>query len=214
VLTVKENKRAEKARLTRQRIRNAAAELFIEHGYGATALQDVAERAGVAVQTIYFTFGTKRALLKELVDVAIAGDDEPVATMDRPWFRSALNVASAWEQLQLHVEGTRRILERVAPIIDVLRAAAAADRDLAGLWRQESDPRLTVQRAAARALVRKRGARPGVPAAQAADLLYGLLSPEFYLLFVRDRGWTSERWAYWVADTLRPQLTTARRRSS
>ena len=56
--TVKENKRSEKARLTRQRIRDAAYDLFVEHGYGVTALQDVADRAGVAVQTIYFVFGT------------------------------------------------------------------------------------------------------------------------------------------------------------
>ena len=108
--TVKENRRSEKARLTRQRIRDAAYDLFVEHGYGVTALQDVADRAGVAVQTIYFVFGTKRALLKELVDVAIAGDDEPVATMDRPWFRAALKAETASEQLRLHIDGTRQIL--------------------------------------------------------------------------------------------------------
>ena len=209
--TVKENKRSEKARLTRQRIRDAAYDLFVEHGYGVTALQDVADRAGVAVQTIYFVFGTKRALLKELVDVAIAGDNEPVATMDRPWFRAALKAETASEQLRLHIDGTRQILERAAPITEVLRTAAAMDPEIAGLWEQESDPRFTVMKAAARALVAKRGARPGVSAGHAADVLYGLLAPELYLLFVRDRGWASEQWAQWVGETLRPQLTTAHR---
>ncbi len=209
---VKENKRAEKARLTRRRIRDAAYELFVEHGYGVTALQDVAERAGVAVQTIYFTFGTKRELLKEVVDVAIAGDDEPVATTDRPWFRAALDARTAADQLRRHVEGTRPVLERAAPITEVLRAAAAMDPQIIGLWRQESDPRFTVQRAAARVLVRKPGARPGVTSDHAADVLFGLLGPELYLQMVRDRRWTSHQWAQWVADLLIWQLTTSRRR--
>src|SRR5215217_558269 len=89
------NKRAEKARQTRRRMLAAARELFVERGYGATALQDIADRAEVAVQTIYFTFGTKRALLKELADVSIAGDDEPIATMDRPWFQQSLAAETA-----------------------------------------------------------------------------------------------------------------------
>src|SRR6266545_2689016 len=89
------SRRADKAKETRRRMLQAAGELFAEHGYGATTLQEVAARAGVAVQTIYFTFGNKRTLLKELVDVTIAGDVEPVATMERPWFREALAATTA-----------------------------------------------------------------------------------------------------------------------
>ncbi|MFF4779153.1 TetR/AcrR family transcriptional regulator, partial [Microtetraspora fusca] len=54
----------------------------------------------------------------------------------------------------------------------------------------------------------KPGARAEVSVEEAADLLYGLLSPELYLLFVRERGWTRERWEQWVGDTLRAQLCT------
>ena len=109
-----ESKRAEKARATRQRMLAAARELLIEQGYGATAMQDIADRAGVAVQTLYFTFGNKRSLLKELVDVSIAGDQEPVATMDRPWFRDVLATGTAAAQLRAHVHGSRQVLDRVA----------------------------------------------------------------------------------------------------
>src|SRR4051795_3821821 len=77
--------RAARTRATRRRIVDAAAELFIGHGYGATTLEQVAARAGVAVQTVYFHFGNKRTLLKEAVDVAAVGDDEPVALLERPW---------------------------------------------------------------------------------------------------------------------------------
>ncbi|MER5321710.1 TetR/AcrR family transcriptional regulator [Streptosporangium roseum] len=199
-------KRAQKAQETRRRILAAALELFVQDGYGATNLQDVADRAGVAVQTIYFVFGNKRALLKELVDVTIAGDDEPVATMDRPWYAAALAAGTARDMLRAYVAGTSVVLERVAPIGRVLEAAVASDPEVAALWPHDVDPRYVVQQGAARALVGKPGARVGVSAEEAADLLYGLLSPELYLLFVQERGWPRERWEGWVGETLRAQL--------
>src|SRR5215207_10336852 len=79
--------RAEQARATRRRIIAAAASQFVAHGYGATLLDQVAEQAGVAVQTVYFHFGNKRTLLKEALDVAAVGDDEPVPVMERPWVK-------------------------------------------------------------------------------------------------------------------------------
>ncbi|MFI2369331.1 TetR/AcrR family transcriptional regulator [Streptomyces sp. NPDC018833] len=195
-----------KARETRRRILEAARALFVERGYGVTTLQDIAAEAGVAVQTIYFVFGNKRTLLKELVDISIAGDDEPEATMDRPWFVNALAAETADAQLQAHISGTREILERVAPMMKVIDTAAAMDPEIAELWRQDEDPRFTVQATAAKALMAKEGAREGLPVERAADVLFGLLSPELYLLFVHERGWSPEQWQRWAYDTLRLQL--------
>ncbi len=200
-------KQAQKSQETRLRIIGAATRLFVEHGYGATSLQDVASEAGVAVQTIYFVFGNKRTLLKELVDVTIAGDGEPVATMDRPWFREALAADTAESLLRHVVKGTRGMLERVAPITRVLETATAMDPEVAELWPQAEDPRYTVCAAVAKALVAKPDARDAVTAAHAADVLFGILSPELYLLFVRERGWSSRRWEKWALEALRAQLT-------
>ncbi|MDK1474849.1 helix-turn-helix domain-containing protein [Streptomyces sp. 549] len=203
-----EGKRAAKARQTRERMLEAARELFVEQGYGVTTLQDIANRAGVAVQTIYFTFTNKRSLLKELVDITVAGDHEPVATMDRPWFREALATPSAEEHLRAHVHGTRLILARVAPLTSMVHAAMTTDPAVASMWPHE-DPRHVVQTAAARSLLSKPGARPDVPEGHAADVLYGILSTDLYLLFVRRRGWSPEQWEQWAFDTLRPQLCAA-----
>ncbi|MEO3793825.1 helix-turn-helix domain-containing protein [Nonomuraea sp. B10E15] len=202
----KPNKKAQKSAETRRRILEAAGELFVAQGYGATMLQQIADRAGVAVQTVYFVFGNKRRLLKELVDVTIAGDDRPVATLDRPWFRDALDAATAQEHLRLYVAGTRAVLERVAPMTKVLQIAVATDPEIADMWPDERDPRYTVTRTAADSLMAKPGARPEV--SHAADLLYGVLSPELYLVFTRDRGWTPERFERWAHDTLHSQLCT------
>jgi len=200
------NRRAEKAQETRRRIVTAASELFVADGYGATNLQDVADQAGVAVQTIYFVFGNKRALLKELVDTTIAGDSEPVATMDRPWFTEAIAQPTAAELLDAYVPGSSAVLARVSPIMRVLEAAVANDPEVAALWPQDEDLRYVVQRAAADALVTKPGARENVTAEQAADVLYAILSPELYLLLTRDRGWPHDHWVNWATTTLETQL--------
>ncbi|MEO3875842.1 TetR/AcrR family transcriptional regulator [Nonomuraea sp. B12E4] len=170
-----------------------------------------AAEAGVAVQTIYFVFGNKRALLKELVDVTIVGDDEPVATMDRPWYVTALAAGTAQEMVRAYVAGTTAVLERVAPIIKTVEAAVASDPEVAALWPHGVDLRYVVKQGAAKALVGKPGARPGLAEEEAADLLYGLLSPELYLLFVRERGWSRERWQEWATRTLTAQLCSTAR---
>lgn len=197
--------RAEKALETRRRILEAARRLFVAQGYGATSLQEIADEAGVAVQTIYFGFGNKRTVLKELVDVTIAGDDAPVTTLERPWFQAVLDAKTARKQLEAHVEGTRPILERVAPIMRVVDAAAAADPEVAALWPPE-DPRYVVHLSAAKALLDKPGVRKNVSAEQAADVLYGLLSPELYLVMTVDRGWSNDQWQAWTLDLLKTQL--------
>ncbi|MEU5820849.1 TetR/AcrR family transcriptional regulator [Streptomyces sp. NPDC048567] len=198
--------RAERSRLTREKIVTAARELFVAQGYGATSLQEVADRAGVAVQTVYFVFRNKRALFKDVVDTTIAGDAEPVATMNRDWFRDACAARTAREQVAAHVRGVRDILGRVAPIMPVIATASATDPEIAAEWASDPDPRYVVQRAAAAELVGKPGALPGVDADRAADLLYGLLSPELYLVLVRDRGWTPDAWEEWARTTLTAQL--------
>jgi AcrR family transcriptional regulator len=200
------NARAVRAQETRRRILTAAHDLFVEQGYGATLLPEIAARADVAVQTIYFVFGNKRALLKEVVDVAVAGDLEPVATMDRPWFRAVLDAPTVPALLERLVDGSGAVLARVAAITKVVEAAMAGDPEVADLWPGPLDPRLVVLTAAAEALLTKPGRRRGLDAGVAVDVLYALLSPELYLVFVDGRGWSHQRWAAWTLATLRTQL--------
>ncbi|WP_328653210.1 TetR/AcrR family transcriptional regulator [Micromonospora sp. NBC_00330] len=200
------DKRAERSRRTREKVIEAARELFVAQGYGATSLQEVADRAGVAVQTVYFVFRNKRTLFKDVVDTSIAGDTEPVATMDREWFRAACAEPTAAGQLRGHVHGTREILGRVAPIMPLIAAAAATDPEIAAQWPDGPDPRYTVQYAAAEALAGKPDIRPGLSTEMAADLLFGLLSPQLYLIFVRDREWSPDTWEEWARTALTSQL--------
>ncbi|WP_219636841.1 helix-turn-helix domain-containing protein [Streptomyces sp. AJS327] len=88
-------------------------------GCGATGLQEIADRAGVAVQSIYFSFGNKRTPFASVIDTTIAGDTEPVATTEREWFRTP-PPRRPRPPTALHVRGTRGIPERVAPIMPLI----------------------------------------------------------------------------------------------
>ncbi|MFF4871456.1 TetR/AcrR family transcriptional regulator [Streptomyces sp. NPDC000961] len=186
----------------------AATGLFTERGWARTTVEDIARTAEVGVQTVYFTFGNKRALLKEVLDTAIAGDTDPVATLDRPWAREILAEPDPATQLALQAAGARRVLERAASILEVVRGAAAADPELAELWRANLHQRHTVQLCFAQALVEKidSGLRDGHDATSAADIATTQLGPETYGLLVNDRGWSASRWERWTADTLVRQL--------
>src|SRR3954471_733846 len=119
--SVKDGNRSARARATRRRITDAAAALFVEQGYGMTKLEQIAERAGVAVQTVYFHFGNKRTVLKEAVDIAAVGDDEPVALLERPWFERVRDEPDPRRVIALWIENSRTIVERVGPIMGVVR---------------------------------------------------------------------------------------------
>ncbi|MGV9316337.1 TetR/AcrR family transcriptional regulator [Streptomyces sp. NPDC003691] len=199
--------RAEKALRTRRRMLDAAFRLLTERGWARTTVEDIAKTAEVGVQTVYFTFGTKRALLKEVLDVAIAGDTDPVATLDRSWANDVLAEPDPAAQLALQAAGARRILERAAPVLEVVRTAASADPELAELWRTNTAQRHTVQTRFAEALAAKTGGlRNGYDTEAAADIAMTVLGPETYELLVARRGWSPERWERWATDALVRQL--------
>ncbi|WP_329239138.1 TetR/AcrR family transcriptional regulator [Actinoallomurus sp. NBC_01490] len=201
----KSGARAAKAAQTRARMLAAARELFVERGYTATTMQAIATRAGVAVQTLYFTFETKRAILKELLDIEVAGDTAPVATLDRPWVAQAL-AAPPEDMLRQLVAATAAIHARVAPVLEVVRSAGATDPDIAELWRTNIAQRHTVLAVFTGALAAKGGLRSGLNAIRAADIALATLAPETYQLLTCDRGWSREDWVEWAAKTLADAL--------
>ncbi|MBB3725029.1 TetR/AcrR family transcriptional regulator [Nonomuraea dietziae] len=200
--------RTARARATRARVTAAATELFVAAGYGATSVNAIAARAGVGEQTVYYAFGTKRAVLTAALDVAVAGDDEPIPTLERPWVREALAEQDPVEQIRRQVEGAGAIHLRAAALLDVVRSAAASDPDLAEVWADNVDRRLTVQRVFAEALAAKGALREELTVGDAADIALASLAPETYNLLVTGRGWPHARWQRWTTGALVHHLTT------
>ncbi|HET6737448.1 MAG TPA: helix-turn-helix domain-containing protein [Kribbella sp.] len=203
-------RRADRTQANRQRMRAAAQTLFTARGYAATSMQAIADEAGMAVQTLYFTFGTKRALLAELLDVAAAGDDEPVPSLDRPRVQALLDDPDPVAQLREQARQAREIYERVAPVLQVIAHAATADPEIHELWEANNAQRAVMMEQMVTALVSKTALREGLDAQLATDITLALLGPELYHLLTARRGWDAERWERWTADALVTQLLPPR----
>lgn len=187
---------------TRRAVLDAARALFEERGYVATTIEAIAARAAVSPETVYATYRNKRSLLATLVDVSIAGDDDPVPVLQRDWVRQMRDEPLRRRRLELLARHGRAILERRAPIDEVVRGAAAADPEIASLLDQGRAERLAGQRELLRILAGPDALRPGLTLEAAADILFAIGSPEVYRLLVAGRGWTPERFESWYADTI------------
>ncbi len=187
---------------TRRAVLDAARALFEERGYVATTIEAIAARAAVSPETVYATYRNKRSLLATLVDVSIAGDDDPVPVLQRDWVRQMRDEPLRRRRLELLARHGRATLERRAPIDEVVRGAAAADPEIASLLDQGRAERLAGQRELLRILAGPDALRPGLTLEAAADILFAIGSPEVYRLLVAGRGWTPERFESWYADTI------------
>ncbi|MEO6207410.1 MAG: helix-turn-helix domain-containing protein [Candidatus Limnocylindrales bacterium] len=195
-------RRRERARVTRERVLAAARALFIDRGYVGTTIDAIAEQADVSPETIYSTFGSKRALLAELVDVTIAGGVDAPAVFDQGWVRELREEPDARRRLAILARNGRTILERRADVDEVVRGAASAEPELAALRDRGKADRFAGQRQLLNIVVGAAGPRPGLDLDDASDILYAIGSPEMYRLFVVDRGWTADRFEAWYAETL------------
>jgi AcrR family transcriptional regulator len=190
-------RRQAQARETRRSILAAALELFVAAGYAATSIQAIAERAGVAVQTVYAVFGTKRELLRQLIEATITGDDEPVPMTERPDAQSVATEPDARRRVELDAALSRAIIERIAPIVRVAEEAAASDPELAAMMEAVKAARRHEMIAAAEILAGPDGLR--VNPDEAAATLYVLYSPQVANMLMGDYNWSPQRYETWLA---------------
>ena len=195
---------AERQRLeTRRRVAAAARQRFLEGGYTATTIADVARTAGVAVQTIYSAVGGKADLLVEVVSRTIAGDDRDVMFLDREWITALRAEPDPRRQVGIFADEMTSIGARVVPLFLMMRAAAASDPEVAAAYQRSAELRWQTMRAVVSAL---HGVRPGLGGDRAADLVWAIASPETYDLLVLQRGWSPADCAAWVADAIAAAL--------
>lgn len=177
-------------------------------GYSATTLERIASRAGVAVQTVYFHFGNKSSVLKEAVDVAAVGDDQPVAMLDRPWLDQARTEPDPYQVIALWMSYGRGVMTRVGPIMKVVRDAAAVDPVMAEQWTTNESQTASAFRVLAEQLDAMGVLR--VPVEEAVAVLCALSGLEVYLSLAA-HGWTPEQWEHFVVDALTHALLRVER---
>jgi AcrR family transcriptional regulator len=186
---------------TEQRILAAATGLFLAEGYPGTTLEAVAKRAQVGARTVYVRFGTKAALFKRVVDVAIVGDTEPVDVLGREGMQTALTAPTAAERIAAGAAMGRQIMERTGALFAVAQQAAAVEPQIAGFWEEGRE-----QSRRAHAIFWARMAEDGLldPAVDLTWLTETaslLAAAETYLLITRTVGWDLDAYQDWLTTT-------------
>ncbi len=194
--------RRERARATRLRITRAAYARFCERGYAGTTMADVAESAGVAVQTVYFVFHTKTELLSGAYELAVLGEDDPQPPELQPWYLAAAAEPDIGAALSSIVRGVGEIIRRAAPLDTVVRAAGSHDPEAAAVWEYHERLRIDGYGRIVAVLAKKAPLRPGVTLDRATDLFLFYLGPLAYVGLVMDRGWSYDDWLEWTVATL------------
>jgi AcrR family transcriptional regulator len=184
-----------------ERIVRAARGLFLRHGYRATTLSAVADAAGVAHRTVYVRFGTKAALLKRVIDVALAGDLAPVDVVSRAWYRTATTAPSLDARIAAFATGSARLMGSAADVVAVALQAEPAEPLLAAAAR--------AGRAATRDAIRTFWMRarhdgllpPGCDVTWLADTTSVLAHAQTYLLMRETLQVTPQQYENWLATT-------------
>jgi AcrR family transcriptional regulator len=198
--------RREGAARTRQAVLDAARELFTAQGYTATTIDEIAGRANVSKPTVFAAVGSKPTILKQLRDIALAGDDAPIPVAQRPWFQEALSEPDPRRALRLYAAIATAIHDRSADVHEVLRAAATSDKDLRDLWHASEDERRGGATIVVDALLQKSRLKATLDRTAAIDIAWVLTSSDIFLRLVRTRRWSFARYESWLADTLCEQL--------
>jgi AcrR family transcriptional regulator len=198
--------REAQAKATRLSVVDAAARLFIEHGYGATSVDAVAEAAGVGRATVFTSVGGKAALLRAAYDIAIVGDDEPVPLPERPWAQPVREATTQSECLDRYADVIALVGGRVAPIYEAFRGAAATNPEVRAQWEEIRSDRRVGARNVVSMVTRLGALRSGLDAVTAADIIWIFNDPGLYHQLVLQRGWKPARFRDWASDSMRSQL--------
>ena len=194
--------RQRQAAETRRRILEAAQELFTRDGYVTTTMAAIAERAGVAVQTVYASAKSKRDILKAILDLAISGEDEEVP----------VQASSRWHEIEAEPDPRtklrtlarlhRDICVREAPAFAIMADAAGSDPEIRTLMHEMADQRHQDHHRLATTLQQTGHLRPDLTSRRAADIIWALANEPTYLALVRDRRWSTHDYEDWLADQL------------
>jgi len=187
--------------LTEQRIIAAATELFLADGYVMTTLEAVAQRAQVGARTVYVRFGTKAALFKRVVDVAIVGDTQPVDVLGREWMQAALTAPTAAERIAAHAAVGRQIIDRTGSLFAVAQQAAAVEPLIAGFWQQGREQSRHTHAVFWTRMAEDSLLDSAIDLAWLIDTASILGAAETYLLITRITSWDPDTYQNWLATT-------------
>ena len=194
--------RRDRAAATRRRILAAAEAEFVAKTYHAALMSAIAKRAGVSVQMIYFSFGTKAKLLGAIIENAVLGEEAPVEPLKSDWYERVKQASTAAEAIRRFIIGSGSIFERASAVALVGAAGRATDPELDRISRAGDELRAANYRSVIELAATLGPLKAGLDIQTATDILVAVFSPALYMEFISDRGWSHEQTMQWLAHTL------------
>ncbi len=198
-------RRRESAAATRRSILEAARRRFEADGYAASSIAAIAADAGVSTATVYLAFETKGGLLRAVWHLLLRGDRDEVPVAEQPWYREVLGARDAEAQVRLNARNSRRVKERIWPLVDAIREAAAADAEAGELWARIEHDFHANQRDIVASIAAKGALAPHLDLETAADVMWTLNHPSVYGI-LRRRGWSDDRYEEWLHGAFRAEI--------
>src|SRR5438132_7408384 len=193
------SRRRAQADETRSLVVRTARDLFIERGYGRTTLADVGQSAGVSVETIYASIGTKAELLHRAWDITVGGDDRDIVFHERSEVLAIRNEPDLTRRLMLHAAFSTHTAQRIGPFQLMVQSAAGADPTAAAMLDE-----MGRQRLAGIGVMAAEAAKTGqlaVPEEECRDVIWSMTDGMLWHRLVNERGWTNERFADWLGHS-------------
>jgi AcrR family transcriptional regulator len=200
------SRRSQRAREHRRQVLDVAHRLLVGEGFAGMRLAEVAEGAGVSVETVYKQFRNKGGLLKAVYDVRLAGDDEPVPLGERPEYRAIAEEPDHAQKVRRYAAIARRISERTGPLTVRVLECRGADAEVEEFARTIEAERLAGATMFVAHLTDAGALRPDLEADRARDELWVLISPEVWAQLVQRRGWSHEQYEAWLGDAVSAAL--------
>jgi AcrR family transcriptional regulator len=196
-------RRQAQAEETRRQILEAARKLFIKRGYAGATIEAIAMEAKVAPETVYAVFRNKKRILINLMNVSSpTGDEEHIPMLERAGPRAVSQEHDQRRQLQMFAQVVANNLAQVAVVSEMMADAAKTEQDVDRILQKLNHQRLDHMTFAVQQIASNGPFREKVDEAYAADIVWTLTSPDVFLLLTRDRGWSKDKYAHWLADTL------------
>jgi AcrR family transcriptional regulator len=191
--------RRQAAARTRAAILDAARQLFTERGYAATSMTAIADRAGVALDTVYAAAGRKPELARLLIETAISGTDQAIPAEQRDYVQAIQSAPDAAAKIATYAAAITAIAPRLALVLAIIQQAAPDEPELAQLWNQIAERRAANMRRFVADLAAVHPLR--LDPDEAADIVWATNATELYQLLVGQRGWTPLRYERFLTDT-------------
>jgi AcrR family transcriptional regulator len=192
--------RDEQAARTRSRILDAAAELFVARGYARTTMKDIADRAGVARDTVHAVFGSKARVLTALIDVWLVPEGSVANVTQTPEALEIRDEVDPRRQIELFARWITAISTRLRPVFEILRTASAVEPEMAAVFEEMDRFRMKNMQVYARWFAARGPLR--VSTRRAGEITWALASPDVARMFCDELGWSQSQYAQWLADAL------------